>query len=216
MKHFDYSEQLQLLSDFLLQFEISFPQSVTNQFILFAEMVIKGNETTNLISKNDIPKIFSRHITDSLIPYLLFHRQKKNLKGLRWADMGSGSGFPIIPLTIVCPEIHFYAVEPRHKRVQFLEAVKQKLSLPNLQVIGKRFETSLLNELDVISCRALSTFENDYERAKNALKKDGLFVTLKSLDSVAHLKNSKNLTIIEYSLPKESRDYAFLIRGHYE
>ncbi len=216
MKHFDLPEQLHLFTDFLAEFKVSLSQSMIDQLILFAEMVVEGNEVTNLISKNDAPKIFSRHIADSLIPYLILIQQNKNLENLRWADMGSGSGFPVIPLAIVCPKTSFFAVEPRNKRVQFLESVKQKLSLQNLKIVGKRFETSDLSELDVISCRALSTFENDWERAKKGLKKDGIFVTLKSSDSVTHLQNSKNLNIIRYTLPKEEKNYALLIRGHYE
>ncbi|MDR1759782.1 MAG: 16S rRNA (guanine(527)-N(7))-methyltransferase RsmG [Fibrobacter sp.] len=216
MKHFDLPEQLHLFNEFLSQFKVSFSKPVIDQLVSFAEMVVEGNEVTNLISKNDAPKIFSRHITDSLIPCLILNQQHKNLENLRWADMGSGSGFPVIPLAIACPQTSFFAVEPRTKRVQFLESVKQKLSLQNLNVIGKRFETSELKDLDVISCRALSSFENDWERAKKSLKKDGIFVTLKSLDSVSHLQNSKDLSIIRYTLPKEEKNYALLIRGFYE
>ena len=94
---------------------------------------------------------------------------------LRWADMGAGAGCPVFPLAIAMPNVQFYAVEPRHMRVNFMQMVKEKLHLDNLTVVGKRFETSGLTDLDFISCRALSTFENDWERAQAGLKQGGNF-----------------------------------------
>ena len=197
----------------------------------FADLVVETKQFGNLISAKDSEKFLSRHIADSLVPYIyiLDERrktkdergalssivyQRSDLSSKKWADMGAGAGCPVFPLAIAMPEVQFYAVEPRHMRVEFMNYAKEKLGLKNLTVVGKRFETSGLTDLDFISCRALSTFENDWERAQPALKKGGLFMTLKSLNSISHLENDPAVNIWKYKLPNEEQDYALVTRGN--
>ena len=197
----------------------------------FADLVVETKQFGNLISAKDSEKFLSRHIADSLVPYIyiLDERrktkdergalssivyQRSDLSSKKWADMGAGAGCPVFPLAIAMPEVQFYAVEPRHMRVEFMNYAKEKLGLKNLTVVGKRFETSGLTDLDFISCRALSTFENDWERAQPALKKGGLFLTLKSFNSISHLENDPAVNIWKYNLPNEEQDYALVTRGN--
>ena len=197
----------------------------------FADLVVETKQFGNLISAKDSEKFLSRHIADSLVPYIYIldeRRKTKDERGVlssivyqrsdlsskKWADMGAGAGCPVFPLAIAMPEVQFYAVEPRHMRVEFMNYAKEKLGLKNLTVVGKRCETSGLTDLDFISCRALSTFENDWERAQPALKKGGLFVTLKSFNSISHLENDPAVNIWKYKLPNEEQDYALVTRGN--
>ena len=221
-------EQQNLLNQFLkeyVHFELSNEQM--DKLYGFADLVVETKQFGNLISAKDSEKFLSRHIADSLMPY--FHCCQasiiEDVKPLpstfktphindRWADMGAGAGCPVFPLAIAMPEVQFYAVEPRHMRVEFMNYAKEKLQLKNLTVVGKRFETSGLADLDFISCRALSTFENDWERAQPALKKGGLFLTLKSFNSISHLENDPAICIWKYKLPNEEQDYALVTRGN--
>jgi 16S rRNA (guanine527-N7)-methyltransferase len=216
VKHYFSPTQEILLQKFLTDFDISLSQETLEQLYLYSDLVLEWNERTNLISKNDAPKFISRHITDSLVPFIFLSKDFELKNNTKWADMGSGAGCPVIPLSIVLPNITFYAVEPRNKRVLFLNEVRQSLHLKNLTVIGKRFETSGLTDLDFVSCRALSSFENDWERAKNSLTKNGLFITLKSLDNVNHLRNQPGIKITEYQLPEEQQHYAIVMRGMHD
>lgn len=219
VKHFQDAQQEQLFLDFLKAQNLELPESSIGLLFQYAECVLKGNEFTNLISKNDAGKFLTRHIADSLMPYINMEKilgeslqsfiAKKN-GNVKWADMGAGGGCPVFPLAIAMPEIQFYAVEPRNKRVQFMQQTKEALGLKNLEVVGKRFETAGLINLDFISCRALSTFENDWERAKFNLKRGGCFVTLKSLETIAHLASDPLVHITEYKLPLEERQYALV------
>lgn len=215
MKHYQDSTQEKLFLDFLSANEISLPEEMLEKIFSYVELVIRGNESTNLISRNDIPKFLTRHIADSLYPYIVLSKQKYLKKGMVWTDMGAGGGCPVFPLAIVCPEINFYASEPRHKRVLFLEETKEALNLKNLKIVGKRFETSNISNCDIISCRALSRFEADYERALPALKKNGLFVTFKSKEIAQELKNVPNIHLIDYKLPNETQEYSLVIKGIY-
>jgi len=83
VKHFQDSNQEQLLLKFLDDREITLSEEMLEKIFTYVELVIQGNEQTNLISKNDIPKFLTRHIADSLYPYIVLSKQnylKKVLK----------------------------------------------------------------------------------------------------------------------------------------
>ncbi len=306
------TEQKNLLNQFLAEHGVQLSEETLDKLYQFADLVVDTKEFGNLISAKDAGKFLSRHIADSLVPYIYIRRKNgptvlqtkdergeccgnacisiaepkslgskskdergeccgnacisiaepkslgskskdergkaatiesmspiensvssrmtdsenatsNNLSSIvyrlsskRWADMGAGAGCPVFPLAIAMPEIQFYAVEPRHMRVNFMQMVKEKLHLDNLTVVSKRFETSGLTDLDFISCRALSTFENDWERALPGLKKGGTFVTLKSFNNIAHLENNPKVHIQKYELPEEEQVYALVTRGNNE
>ena len=209
-------EQQNLLNQFLKEHGVQLSEETLGTLYGFADLVVETKQFGNLISAKDSEKFLSRHIADSLVPYIYIVKELEipAFAGMTWADMGAGAGCPVFPLAIAMPEVQFYAVEPRHMRVEFMNYAKEKLGLKNLTVVGKRFETSGLADLDFISCRALSTFENDWERAQPALKKGGLFVTLKSFNSISHLENDPAVNIWKYKLPNEEQDYALVTRGN--
>lgn len=208
MSYRSNTTQQNLLNQFLGEHGVKLSEDTLGKLYDYADLVVSTKEFGNLISAKDSEKFLSRHIADSLIPYVY-------VKGNgHWADMGAGAGCPVFPLAIAMPGVQFYAVEPRHMRVQFMQMVKEKLHLDNLTVVGKRFETSGLSDLDFISCRALSTFENDWERAQPALKKGGTFLTLKSFNNVVHLENDPAVILHKYTLPQEEQVYALVTRGN--
>ena len=253
-------EQQNLLSQFLTEHGINLSGETLGKLYDFADLVVETKQFGNLISAKDSEKFLSRHIADSLVPYIYIRRETRDerrenvseslssllfeprlvgsamdvqappqhsplssfvcsepasvLSSKKWADMGAGAGCPVFPLAIVMPEVEFFAVEPRHMRVEFMNYAKEKLQLSNMTVVGKRFETSGLSNLDFISCRALSTFENDWERAMPGLKKGGTFVTLKSFNNIVHLENDPAVHIYKYVLPQEEQSYALVTRGN--
>ena len=102
----------------------------------FADLVVETKQFGNLISAKDSEKFLSRHIADSLVPYIYIVDSIAALQNdaLRWADMGAGAGCPVFPLAIAMPGVQFYAVEPRHMRVEFMNYAKEKLGLKNMTV----------------------------------------------------------------------------------
>jgi 16S rRNA (guanine527-N7)-methyltransferase len=228
MRPSEDTRQQEIFCQFLSEKGVQLSKETTERLYLYADLVVETKQFGNLISPKDSEKILSRHIADSLVPYIAMRNElsamrANNLKcsqlnthssPLQWADMGAGAGCPVFPLAIVMPEIQFYAVEPRNMRVQFMNYAKEKLQLQNLTVVGKRFETSGLSDLDFISCRALSTFENDWERAQPGLKKGGMFLTLKSFNNIVHLENDPAVHIYKYALPQEEQVYALVTRGN--
>ena len=228
--------QQNLLNQFLTEHGVQLSDDTLGKLYDFADLVVETKQFGNLISAKDSEKFLSRHIADSLVPYIYIRRENapaglqtkderidnkeslsslvSSLSSIKWADMGAGAGCPIFPLAIVMPQVEFFAVEPRHMRVEFMKYAKEKLHLDNLTVVGKRFETSGLAYLDFVSCRALSTFENDWERAQPGLKRGGKFLTLKSFNNIVHLESNPEVHIYKYALPQEEQVYALVTRGN--
>ena len=152
-------EQQNLLNQFLKGYGVQLSEETLGKLYDFADLVVETKQFGNLISAKDSEKFLSRHIADSLVPYIYIVKEMDALapaelrRDDRWADMGAGAGCPVFPLAIAMPEVQFYAVEPRHMRVEFMNYAKEKLQLKNLTVVGKRFETSGL--------ASISHLEND-------------------------------------------------------
>jgi len=187
-----------------------------NKIKKFCELIVEANKTTNLVSKNDEQKLLTRHVEDSLmfatLPTLT---PQLSAPDLQWADIGSGAGFPVIPLCLYFPQIKFYATEIRKKRCDFLKFAKQNLDLPNLEIIQGKAENCGLKDMDFVSCRAVGSLDEDYEKAKKILKKGGHFLTVKSkrLIDEMNAENNKLLkqaNIIAYRLPDEEMEYALV------
>jgi len=187
-----------------------------NKIQKFCELIIEANKTTNLVSKNDEQKLLTRHVADSLIfATLPTLGSQLSTHDLQWADIGSGAGFPVIPLSLYFPQIKFYATEIRKKRCDFLKFAKQNLDLPNLEVIQGKAENCGLKDVDFVSCRAVGSLGEDFEKAKKILKKGGHFLTVKSKRLIEEMKakNDKLLmqaNIIAYRLPSEEMEYALV------
>ena len=195
----------------------------------FCELILEANRSTNLVSKNDSKKLFTRHVLDSLVFAKLStlnyqpsaaHQREPNSEvsqfstsNIQWTDIGSGAGFPVVPLCLYFPQVKFYAVENRKKRCEFLNLARQKLNLQNIEIIQSKAENSGLKNMDFVSCRAVGSLEADFERAKRILKKGGCFLTLKSKRIINEAKNDKLLRrakIRNYRLPQEETEYALV------
>lgn len=146
----------------------------------FEAMVRKESKQQNLVSARDLPSLRDRHTEDSLqllnVPF--------PTTPASWLDMGCGAGFPLIPLAIALPSVHFVGVEPRGNRARFLNRVVRELEL-DIQILASQVEAvsdwpNLSGSMDVVSCRALGSFTEDFQRALPLLKPGGVFATLKN------------------------------------
>ncbi|MDR2584191.1 MAG: 16S rRNA (guanine(527)-N(7))-methyltransferase RsmG [Fibromonadaceae bacterium] len=205
-----------MLANFAKEHNLILPENFPSKIQEFCKLLLEANKTTNLVSKNDEQKLLTRHVADSLI----FATHPVNagsrlIVPLHWTDIGSGAGFPVIPLCLYFPQIKFYATESRKKRCDFLKLVKQNLNLMNLEVIQGKAENCGLKNMDFVSCRAVGSLDEDFEKAKKILKKGGHFLTVKSRRLIDEMKarNNKLLKqakIMDYRLPGEDMEYIFL------
>ena len=121
------------------------------------KLVLKWSKTINLISRGDQHKIWERHIVDSLQIYPLLPKYIKN-----YVDFGSGGGFPGFVLSILLNaadlQTSIHLVESDKRKSAFLRTVNRELSL-NVRVYGSRIEGLKLQQVDVITARALAPLD---------------------------------------------------------
>jgi len=204
-------KQINLLLSFAKEHKLELPEKFLDKTTEFCELLLKANKSTNLISKNDEKKLLTRHVADSLV------FATSQIPHSHWVDIGSGAGFPVIPLSLYFSQTKFFAIECRKKRCEFLKAVQQKLNLQNLEIIqgNVRALKMPLPPMDIVSCRAVGGLQEDFECAKKLLKKGGYFLTLKSKRIIDELKakrdNSlKQAKIWDYRLPGEDMEYVLV------
>ncbi len=111
----------------------------------------KWNEKINVISRKDIHQLYLRHVLHSLsiAKYISF---SSNMEVL---DIGTGGGFPGIPLAILFPEVHFTLVDSIQKKVRVVQAVIDALELNNAKTSNIRAE-KIKGKYDVFVCRAVA------------------------------------------------------------
>ena len=144
----------------------------TNQLAEYKAHLIAWNKTHNLISKKQALNIES-HIADSLI---ISSSLNKNI-----VDLGSGGGFPGIPLAITNPDKDFYLIESNTKKSSFLLSTTSRLGLENTSVINQRIEkveTKTLPESFDIVCRAVGSTEFIISLTGSLLQKRGVELKL--------------------------------------
>jgi 16S rRNA (guanine527-N7)-methyltransferase len=132
-----------------------------------------GNAQFNLTAIRDRLSMLRKHVLDSLSlqPYL---------RGIRVADIGTGAGFPGLPLAIVNPQRRFTLVEATGKKARFVEQTARLLGLDNVQVVHARAESYRPLELfDTVVARALSSLADFAAYAGHLCAPDGRLLAMK-------------------------------------
>jgi 16S rRNA (guanine527-N7)-methyltransferase len=119
------------------------------QLVRHLDLLDDWNTRMNLTAIRERPAQLTKHVLDSLtmVPWL---------RGKRVADIGSGAGFPGVPLAIVMPGLHFVLIESVGKKCRFLECVRDTLQLANVEVVQVRAEAYQPAErFDTVLARAV-------------------------------------------------------------
>ena len=173
----------------------------------YIEELLEGNKTQNLISRRATEVEIRDHIKDSesLITEL-------ELKELHVLDMGSGQGFPAIPLAIVSPDSHFILVEADLKKSQFLLGLVNRLGLKNVNVIRSRIEdlgrnSEYRNRFDVVTCRAVAGMPTILEWGLPLLKIGAVLVAWKGTRVGEELEESRQALEVLGGIVQKVKDY---------
>ena len=117
----------------------------------FFQLLVRDGDLLGLIGPRELPKLWSRHILNSAVVGELVE------PGQLVADVGSGAGFPGIPMAILMPSTDFVLIEPMERRANWLsEVVVPELGLLNVKVLRGRAEEAPLRNYDVVTARAVS------------------------------------------------------------
>lgn len=159
--------------------------------LTYIELLKKWNKAYNLTAIETDQDMMDLHLADSLsiLPYL---------KGNRVIDIGTGAGFPGIPLSIESKEKHFTLLDKNSKKTRFLIQVKHKLALHHVDVVQSRAEEFCPSEkYDTVVCRALSRLKKITEISEHLLKHDGIILAMKGIYPEDELTEVKEETPFE-------------------
>jgi 16S rRNA (guanine527-N7)-methyltransferase len=153
--------------------------------LTFLCLLLKWNKVAGLISKSDEENLFLRHFCDSLQPLLLFGF-KKNARIL---DIGSGGGFPAIPIRIFRPDLTMTLAESNRKKAAYLKEIKKELLLDNLTIFNGRVEKmpKIENGYDYVISRGVGSLVMLSQISKPFLAPEGHLYTYKTKNFVAEL-----------------------------
>ena len=176
-----------------LKEEISLSPKQLDQFELFYNMLIETNKSMNLTAITDEDEVIEKHFIDSLS----CRRVMDMTKVKTCIDVGTGAGFPGIPLKIVYPEIQFVLVDSLNKRVGFLNEVKKALGLEGLEALHGRAEDfakkkEYREQFDLCVSRAVANLSTLSEYCLPFVAVNGSFVSYKSGDSEEEIHQAKH------------------------
>ncbi len=199
------------------------PQITTaqlEQFYSYADLLLEWNQKMNLTAITEPREIVLKHFLDSIIPLAHFDMQKDS----SIIDVGTGAGFPSIPMKIVRPDLKLTLLDSLKKRLTFLEAVCGELSLDAEYVHARAEEagrTRLRQSFDVVTARAVAHLSKLCEYCLPLCKMGGSFVALKGADIEQELSSvggaikllgGEIADCITYSLPDGDRRNLIVIK----
>ena len=169
-----------------------------NCFEKYYELLIEKNKVMNLTAITDKEDVIVKHFIDSiaLIPYLLDQGININNK-LKIIDIGTGAGFPGLPLKIMMPDVKFTLLDSLNKRVSFLNEVIDELKLKDIEALHGRAEdyasdNKYREKYDICVSRAVANLSTLSEYCIPFVKEDGFFISYKAGESEEEINNSKN------------------------
>jgi 16S rRNA (guanine527-N7)-methyltransferase len=140
--------------DIILKYFPNLSEEQLCQFEQLAVLYEDWNLKINVVSRKDIDELYLRHVLHSLgIAKVISF-----LSGAKVLDVGTGGGFPGIPLAILFPETHFHLVDSIGKKIKVVEEVSQGLGLNNIQATNARVETDT-GQYDFVLSRAVARME---------------------------------------------------------
>jgi 16S rRNA (guanine527-N7)-methyltransferase len=168
-------------------------EQTLQHLIVYVTELFRWNDRAALISRGDEPRIVERHIMDSLSLLAFIHETD----GISLLDIGSGAGFPGIPLKLAAPGLGLTLVESIHKKQLFLNHIIQKLGLTGACVLGDRAENApwradVPEGFDLVTCRATLSLCDLAGIGGAAVRSGGVLVAYKGGRYAAELAQAQD------------------------
>src|SRR4051794_37584398 len=142
----------------------------------FAEALAREGEERGLIGPLELPRLWTRHILNSVIAAPLFHGSV--------ADIGSGAGLPGVVLAIARPDVHWTLIEPMERRVNWLTEQVDALALDNVEIVRARAEdVGRPKGFDVVTARAVSALRTLIPLTAPLVRDGGEITVLKGMNA---------------------------------
>ena len=158
------------------------------KFFFYMELLLEWNQKMNLTAITDPKEIILKHFIDSMTISPYIEEEKKVI------DVGTGAGFPGIPLAIICPNTSFTLIDALNKRISFLKEIVTKLQLSNVIVEHARaedFATENREKYDIATSRAVANLPVLLEYLLPFVKKEGKCICMKGPNIQEELDEAK-------------------------
>ncbi len=168
-------------------FDVQIGSKEAGQFSTHAGELIKWNSKTNLTAITDPFEVAVKHFLDSLAPARIIPA------GSSMLDIGSGGGFPGVPLKVILPSLSVSLVDSSRKKISFLKHVIRTLGLEGINACQARVENLSENKkrFDVVICRAFSSLDKFVESALPVLAENGIMIALKGKISHEEIESAR-------------------------
>lgn len=185
---------------------LGLPTEGVPSLLRYGHLLMETNKVMNLTAITDPADIAALHFLDSAALLTLEDFRDKTV-----VDVGTGAGFPGLPLKILEPTIHLTLLDSLGKRVQFLERVCQELGLADVACIHGRaeeFAAAHRESFDLAVSRAVAALPVLCELCLPLVRPGGKFLAMKSVDSDQELESARHATEILGGAVSGVRDYA--------
>lgn len=202
----NYNYNLEQFHQNLASFSIELSDRQTEQFVAYYEMLVEKNKVMNLTTIIDPDEVFLKHFIDSLSLVKACGLADAELSVI---DIGTGAGFPGVPLKIAFPNLKVTLLDSLNKRVDFLKEVIDRLQIDGIEAIHGRAEDfagpdQLREKFDLCVSRAVANLSVLSEYCLPYVKIGGRFISYKSEKAAAEIAGAERaLSILGGRIEKE-------------
>ena len=215
MSKIDYLEKL------LKKTDLSYDKKNLNKFEKYKELLIEWNKKINITSIDQEEEIYLKHFIDSVIikKYVIIKEGSKTI------DIGTGGGFPGIPLKLIDNDMKITLLDSLNKRIKFLDEVVKELNLKDVECVHGRAEDfgkdkNYREKYDYGFSRAVASLNVLLEYVLPFIKKNGLFIAFKGSNFKDEIQDSENalkilggeiIDLKEYNLPESDISRSLIV-----
>lgn len=192
-----------ILSKGLESWNIDITEEQKKSFKIFMDTLLEYNKVMNLTTIDEPMEVYTKHFLDSLSCLSIDELKKQGLKVI---DVGTGAGFPSIPIKIIRPDMQMTLLDSLNKKVLFLKEVGNRVGLENVEYLHSRAEDAGLSsehreQYDIVLSRAVASLPVLLEYCTPFLKKGGYFICQKGPSAELEAEQSKKaLSVLGCSL----------------
>lgn len=192
------------LEEFLEKNGITLSKKQEQQFYRYFELLVETNKTVNLTAITEFDEVGEKHFLDSVAPIAFMDFKKYE----SLIDIGTGAGFPGLPLKILFPHLNVALADSLNKRINFLNSVIEELELTGGCAVHGRAEElardpEYRERFDICVSRAVSRLSSLSELCIPFVKPDGYFIPYKSKEAYEEIKEAQKVISM---LGAETRD----------
>ena len=209
----------------LEQLSITLSGEQKQQFLTYYEYLVEKNKVMNLTAITEYEEVITKHFLDSLAVVKTSCFKPEKLAGKRLIDIGTGAGFPGIPLKIAFPELEILLLDSLNKRINFLNEVTEMLGLTNINTVHGRAEDyakqkGYRESFDFCVSRAVANLSTLSEYCIPFVKQGGCFISYKSgsvdqeliqAEKAVKILGGQREEVVRFSLADTDMDRSFVV-----